>query len=197
MRGFVLFSASILASSVFSLPAAAESVPDLSPLTCAWDKLSAEERARLTDEFKVELNDGGFTLYFGAPNPAATNDAARECQLNLAPPQLEHLGLALARRGAEEKAKSGITEKGENPETIRTALGKMNEDKREIIGNKIGCPGPHPRVTAWDQSVASAVRRANLRFKNDRARAWVSLGLYAIMGQEGAIRRMSGQADAC
>jgi len=197
MRGFALFSASILASIALSAPAVAESVPDLSPLACAWGKLPDAEQSRLRDEFKVELGDGGFTLHFGAPNPNTAVDAARECQLNLAPPQVEQLALALARRAAEEKARKGIAEKGDKADSIQTALGKMHEGKREMIGNKYGCPGSHTSVSEWDESVKGAVRRANLRFKDGRAYAWVSLGLYAVMAEEGAIRRMSGNADAC
>jgi hypothetical protein len=197
MRGFAALSSSILASIALSGPAVAESAPDLAPLSCAWGKLPESERTRLSEAFKVELGDGGFTLHFGAPNPAAAADAARECQLTLAPPQVEQLGLALSRRAAEEKARKGITEKGEKPDSIQTALGKMHEGKREMIGNKYGCPGSHASVSEWDDSVKNAVRRANLRFKDGRAYAWVSLGLYAVMAEEGALRRMSGKADAC
>lgn len=197
MRGFALFSASILLSIALSAPAVAEGAPDLSPLACAWGKLPDSEQTRLRDEFKVDLGDGGFTLNFGTANPTATADAARECQLNLAPPQVEQLALALSRRAAEEKARKGIADKGEKPDSIQTALEKMHEGKREMIGNKYGCPGSHPSVKEWDESVKGAVRRANLRFKDGRAYAWVSLGLYAVMAEEGAIRRMSGKADAC
>jgi hypothetical protein len=197
MRGFALFSASILASIALSAPAVAEDAPDLSPLACAWGKLPDAEQTRLRGEFKVELGDGGFTLHFGTATPAGTAEAARECQLTLAPPQLEHLGLALSRKAAEENARKGITDKGEKADSIQAALDKMQEGKREMIGNKYGCPGSHSSVGEWDASVKSAVRRANLRFKDGRAYAWVSLGLYAVMAEEGAIRRMSGKADAC
>jgi hypothetical protein len=196
MRAFAMTSSSILLSIALSHSAIAEGVPDLAPLNCAWGKLSAEEQTRLRDEFKVELV-GGFTLFFGTPTAGTTAEAARECQLNLTPPQLEQLGHGLARRAAEEKAKKGIIEKSENPESIQTALGKMHEGKREIIGNKFACPGPQKSVDEWDESVKNAVRRANLRFKDGRAYAWVSLGLYAVMAQEGALRRMNGKADAC
>jgi hypothetical protein len=197
MRGFALFSTLILASIALPVSAVAEDAPDLSPLACAWGKLPNPEQTRLLDEFKVQLGDGGFTLHFGAPNPNTAADAARECQLTLAPPQVEQLAIALSRRAAEEKARKGISDKGEKPQAIQTALEKMHEGKREMIGNKYGCPGSHASVSEWDESVKGAVRRANLRFKDGRAYAWVSLGLYAVMAQEGAIRRMSGKADAC
>lgn len=197
MRSFALFSASILVSIALSAPAIAEGAPDLSPLACAWGKLPDAEQTRLREEFKVELGDGGFTLHFGTATPSETMEAARACQLTLAAPQLEHLGLALSRHAAEEKARKGIADKGEKPDSINVALEKMHEGKREMIGNKYGCPGSHTSVSEWDESVKGAVRRANLRFKDGRAYAWVSLGLYTIMAQEGAIRRMSGKADAC
>jgi len=196
MRGILTFSASILASIALAGPAVAEGAPDLSPLTCAWGKLPPTEQARLIDEFKVDLGDG-FTLHFGTANPAATAEAASACQLNLAPPQLEHLGLGLARHAAEERAKRGITEKGEKPEAIALALKEMNSGKREVIGDKYGCPGPHRSVAEWDRSVGNAVNRARLRFRDQRALAWVSLGLYAAMAKEGAVRRMAGKAGAC
>lgn len=196
MRGITAISSSILLSIALAPIAVAEGVPDLGPLNCAWDKLPAEEQARLKEEFKIDLG-GGFTLHFGTANPSLVNEAARACQLALAPPQLENLGHGLARRAAEERAKKGITDKGEKPESIQTALAKMHEGKRVLIGDTFACPGPHPSVSEWDKSVSSAVNKANLRFKDQRAMAWVSLGLYAVMAEEGAVRRMNGQADAC
>lgn len=196
MRGTVTFSAAILVSIAVADPAVAEGVPDLTPLTCAWARLPPAEQTRLVDEFKVDLGDG-FTLHFATANPAAAAEAATACQLNLPASQVEHLGLALARLAAEEKAKKGIAEKGEKPEAIATVLTKMHQGKRELIGNRYGCPGPHHSVGEWDESLRGAVRRANLRFKDQRAYAWVSLGAYAAMAKEGAVRRMSGVADAC
>jgi hypothetical protein len=52
-------------------------------------------------------------------------------------------------------------------------------------------------ISEWDQSLKGAVRRANLRFKDGRAYSWVSLGAYAVMAEEGAVRRMNGNADGC
>ncbi|MBL9098370.1 MAG: hypothetical protein JNK07_15680 [Alphaproteobacteria bacterium] len=198
MRKFAAIPSAILFSIALSAPAVAEGAPDLAPLTCAWDKLPPDEQTRLRDEFKVDIKDGGFTLHFAAPTaPAAAGEAARACQLNLAPPQLEHLALGLARHAAAQKARKGVADKGEKPESVDVALEKMNEGKRETIGNKLACPGPHDSVDEWDNSVKGAVRRANLRFKDGRAYSWVSLGLYAVMAEEGAVRRMNGTADAC
>jgi hypothetical protein len=198
MRGIAAIPATILFSIALSAPAVAESAPDLAPLTCTWEKLSPEEQSRLRDEFKVEIKHGGFTLHFAAPTaPASAGEAACACELNLTPPQLEHLAFGLARHAAAQKARKGVADRGEKPESIDVALGKMNEGKRETIGNKFACPGPHNSVDEWDNSVKGAVRRANLRFKDGRAYSWVSLGLYAVMAEEGAIRRMNGKADAC
>lgn len=196
MRPTVTILATVLLTFAAATPASAE-VPDLSPLACAWDKLPVSEQTRLLDEFKVELRDGGFTLNFGKADAFNTAEAAKQCQIAVAGDQGDHLALALARRAAEEKAKKGIAERGEKPESIQIALGKMHEGKRETIGNVLGCPGAHDMTKEWDVSVANAVRRANLRFENGRAYSWVSLGLYSIMAQEGAMRRMSGKADAC
>jgi hypothetical protein len=196
MRGFAVTSSSILLSIALSQSAIAEGVPDLGPMNCAWDKLAPDEQGRLREEFKVEMVSG-FTLHFATPNPAATAAAASACQLSLSPQQMEHLGLALGRRAAEEKARKGISDLGEKPDSIQVVLDKMNAGKREVIGNAFGCPGAHSNVGEWDESVRGAVRRANLRFKNERAYPWVSLGLYSAMAKEGAVRRMNGQAGAC
>jgi hypothetical protein len=52
-------------------------------------------------------------------------------------------------------------------------------------------------VAEWDNSVRSAVRRANLRFRNAGAYSWVSLAMYAAMAEEGAVRRMTGRIGVC
>jgi hypothetical protein len=53
-------------------------------------------------------------------------------------------------------------------------------------------------VGEWDESMKATVRRSNLHFKNGRAYAWVSLGVYAIVAEEGAMRRFDGTTtDAC
>lgn len=196
MRGFKTLSISILLTCGFSASAWADA-PDLGPLVCAWEKLPAVEQARLRDEFKVELKDKNFTLLFAEPNAASAADAARACQLTVTPAQTEQLALGLSRHAAVEKAKKGIADKGEDPGSLQKALEKMHEGKREVIGDKLACPGPQSMVTEWDESVRGAVRRANLGFKDGRAYSWVSMGLYAIFAEEGAMRRMMGKADAC
>ena len=70
MRGFALFSASILASIALSAPAVAEGALDLSPLACAWGKLPDAEQTRLREEFKL----GGVPIrmvYRASDNPYA------------------------------------------------------------------------------------------------------------------------------
>lgn len=196
MRSFATSFVSILAT--IALPAIAHAEPpDTSGLTCAWGKLGETEQKRLIDEFEVELREGGFSIHFAKADAGSATQAAAACTLTLAPGQADHLALALSRHAAEQKAKKGIADKGEDPQALRTALGKMHEGKREVIGDALGCPGPHSMVTEWDESLKGAIRRANLRFKNGRAYAWVSLGLYAIVAQEGALRRMAGKASAC
>ncbi|MCE9524284.1 MAG: hypothetical protein K8S25_17835 [Alphaproteobacteria bacterium] len=183
---------------LFYSTASAQAAPDISPVSCTWGKLPVVEQTRLIDEFKVEVLDGSFTLHFAAANAATAAAAATACQLSASPAQAESLALALSRHAATEKAKKGIADKGESPAAIQTALEKMHEGKREVIGDALACPGPHPMVKEWDESVKGAVRRANLRFKDGRAYAWVSLGLYAFFAEEGAVRRMNGtNTDPC
>lgn len=196
MRSFATsFIAILVTIAVF--PIAHAEPPDMTGLQCAWEKLAESEQRRLTDAFKVDLREGGFTIHFASADTGAATQAAAACALNLAPGQADHLALALSRRAAEEEAKKGISDKGEDPKALRTALGKMHQGKREVMGDALGCPGPHSMVTEWDESLKGAIRRANLRFKDGRAYAWVSLGVYAIVAQEGALRRMVGKASAC
>jgi hypothetical protein len=193
MRGLT----ALILSLAFYSGLAAHAATDLSPIGCAWDKLSAAEQTRLRDEFKVELRKGSFDILFANPDAASAGDAARQCQLNVTPAQIEHLALGLARRAAEEKAKKGIVDHGESADSVKTALGKVHEGKREVIGDALACPGPHTMVGEWDESLKGAIRRANLRFQDGRAYSFVSLALYAILAQEGTMRRMAGTADAC
>lgn len=193
MRSFATLIVTLVLCSTTSVQAAT----DLSPIGCAWDKLPVAEQARLRDEFKVALKDASFDIIFANPDAALASDAAGQCQLNITPAQTEHLALGLARRAAEEKAKKGIADRGENPASIQTTLAKMHEGKREMIGDTLACPGPHAMVHEWDESLKGAARRANLRFKDGRAYSFVFLALYAIMAQEGSMRRMSGAAGAC
>lgn len=197
MRGFATISTSILLAIAAAAPSFAQGAPDVAALTCAWDKLPAAEQTRLRDEFQVKLLNGSFMIFFGAPNAAGAADSARDCQLTLAPPQVEQLAVALSRRAAVEKAKAGIAARGDDPALIQTALGKMHEGKREKIGDGLSCPGPHPMVKEWDESVKGAMRRANLRFNNAGTYSWISLGLYANMAEEGAMRRMNGGTASC
>ena len=171
--------------------------PDLAPSACAWEKLPAEEQSRLRAGFKVEVGDGGFTLAFADSNSGAAADAARLCNLNLTPEQTQHFGAALSRHAATLQAAKGVADRGESPSAIQASLAKMHEGKRERIGDTLSCPGPHSMVKEWDSSVMSAVKKANLRFKNGAAYSWVSLGVYAAMAEEGAMRRTAGQAEAC
>jgi hypothetical protein len=95
------------------------------------------------------------------------------------------------------KAGQGIADHGGSASAIEQALAKMHEGKREAIGNAMACPGPHAMVGEWDESVKSAVRKANLRFEDGRAYPFVALALYAVMAEEGAMRRVAGAVEPC
>lgn len=194
----MLNRSTILALGLFATGGVAlANVPNMAPAACAWEKLPPGEQTRLRENFKVDLKDDGFTITFAELDGNTAADAARQCDLNLNPAQTGHMAAALSRRAAVQQATKGIADHGENPAAVELALAKMNDGKRERIGDALSCPGPHPMVREWDSSVMSAVRRANLRFQNGGAYSWVSLALYATMAQEGALRRMAGQADAC
>lgn len=193
MRRIMAFSATLVLFSTIAASAAA----DTSPVGCAWDKLPATEQSRLRNEFKVDVRDGGFTILFANADAAAAAEAAQQCQFNASPAQIENLALGLARHAAVEKAKQGIVDKGEDPGALTKAMAKVHEGKREAIGNRLACPGPHDMVGEWDASIRNSIGKAKLGFKNGRAYSWVSLGLYAMMAEEGAARRMAGKAEAC
>ena len=193
MRGF----ATLFATLAFYSTAVAGTEAIASPVGCAWDKLPVAEQTRLRKEFKVDLRDGGFTILFANPDAATASEAARQCELNTTPAQNENLALGLARHAAVENAKQGIVDKGEDPAALEKALAKVHAGKRETIGNRLACPGPHESIGEWDASIRGAIGKARLDFKNTRAYSWVSLGLYAIMAEEGAMRRMAGTAGAC
>lgn len=193
MRGIATIAATVLIYST----AFASTAAIASPVSCAWGKLPPTEQTRLRKEFKVDLRDGGFTILFANPDAAAATEAARQCELNATPPQIENLALGLARRAGIENARQGIVDKGEDPASLEKALAKVHAGKREMIGNRLSCPGPHESVGEWDASLRSSIGKARLGFQNARAYSWVSLGLYAIMAEEGAVRRMAGTAGPC
>jgi hypothetical protein len=197
MGAFMRGLASISATLALCFTAATSVAADTSPIGCAWDKLPEAERQRLIDEFKVDLKDNGFTILFANHDTAKATEAANQCALSTTPAQNENLALGLSRHAALEKSIKGISSKGEDPAAIGIALDKMIEGKRERIGDKLSCPGPHERVTEWDGSIKNAIKRANVRFTDQRAYSWLSLGLYASMAEEGALRRMAGRAGAC
>ena len=193
MRGI----SALILSLCFYSTLGAQAAPDLSPIGCAWNKLPAAEQARLRDTFKVDLKEKGFTILFAEPDAASAAEAARQCQLDVTPVQAQHLALGLARRAGEEKARKGIADLGESTDSVQKALDKMHEGKREVIGDKLSCPGPHEMVGDWDRSLKTAVVRAHLGFQDGRAYSFVSLALYAIMAEEGTMRRMAGAPNSC
>jgi len=195
-RNSTISAVAILAASL-ATSGAALAAPDLSPLACVWDKLPATEQQRLRAGFKVDLGRGSFALSFAAGDPAPAVDAMQQCQLALDTPKSQALAEGLARHAAALQAKLGISDRGEKPESVELALDKMHEDKRELIGDRLSCPGPHTMVREWDSSVSSGIGRANLQFRNRGALSWVSLGMYAVMAEEGAARRINGQAEPC
>lgn len=197
MYGYAPILTTILLAIAATSPAIAQSAVDPAAVTCAWEKLAAAEQTRLRDEFQVKLLDGGFVMHFGAPSAASAAEAAQACQVALTPPQIEQLGVVLSRRAAVEKSKAGIAARGDDPALIQGALAKMHEGKREKIGDKLSCPGPHSMVKEWDESVAGAMRRARLRFNNAGTYPWISLGVYANMAEEGAMRRLKGGTATC
>ena len=197
MHGNSTFSAIAILAASLATTGTASAAPDLSPIACVWDKLPAAEQQRLRAGFKVDLGKGSFTLSFAAADPAPALDATQHCQLTPNAPQALALAEGLARHAAALQAKLGISDRGEKPESVELALDKMHEGKRELIGNLLSCPGPHSMVKEWDSSVGSGIGRAKLRFQNRGALSWLSLAMYAVMAEEGAARRMNGQAEAC
>ncbi len=191
------FSAVAMLAASLATAETAKAAPDLSPIACVWDKLPAAEQQRLRAGFKVDLRRGSFTLSFASADPAPALDATQHCQLTLSAPQTLALAEGLARHAAALQAKLGISDRGEKPESVELALDKMHEGKRELIGDRLSCPGPHSMVKEWDTSVGNGIGRANLRFQNRGALSWLSLAMYAVMGEEGTARRMNGQADTC
>ncbi len=196
MRGISTLAATAAAFAALTT-ATASAAPDLSPLACVWENLPPAEQERLAEGFRVDLSDGNFKLIFATPNLASAAEPMKQCQLALNAQQAEALGHGLARHAAVGKAKQGIADRGEEPESVALALAKMNEGKREAIGDTLSCPGPHAMVGDWDSSVMKAVRKARLGFQNGSAYSWVSLAMYATMAEEGAVRRMNGKAGAC
>jgi hypothetical protein len=195
MRRIPTLSTAIVVSMTTLAPA--QAAPDLSPLACVWQKIPPAEQQRLEEGFKVDLSGGGFKLIFATSNQDPAAQAAPECQLTLKPAQIAALADGLSRHAAVKRARLGISDRGEKPESADLALAHMNEGKRETIGLTLSCPGPHAMVAEWDNSVKRAVRKANLQLQNQGAYSWVSLAMYAIMAEEGAARRMTADGAGC
>jgi hypothetical protein len=178
---------------LLSMTAVAQAAPppDLAPVTCAWTALPPELQKRLRDSVTIDNRTPPYTLYtHDLPTDHEVARAAQACNLNYATHRLIHLAGALGYRAREEVARSGLAARGViRANVVDRAVGLMDEDRRIEIGDTLSCGAMNYE---WDRSVISAIRRAGTKAVDGASVAYVGMAMYAIMAQEGFMRRVAG-----
>lgn len=191
MRGLLLFL-------LLLTTATAHAAPDLTPVRCAWSALAPERQQSLRNSVTIDNSQPDFIYNkHNLPLPRETESAAASCKLNYTPVQLDELSLALGYKAREEVARMGLAARGViKPHIVDRAVGNMDDDRRAEIGDVLACPNTM-MDSAWDRSLISAIRRAGTRAVDGPSVAYVGMAMYAIMAQEGYMRRILGTGRPC
>jgi hypothetical protein len=185
---FVLLLASAGAAS-------AGSAPDLTPVKCAWGSFTPQQQERLRNAFAIDNKANQYR--HERPTAAETAAAARTCKLTYTSTQLGDLSSALGWKAREEVSRMGVTARGlVKAELIDRAVNNLDDDRRTEIGDILACPGGYTMKSEWDRSVIRAIRRTGTKTMDGVSVSLIGLGVYAIIAQEGHMRRILGAAPA-
>jgi hypothetical protein len=178
--------------------AQAQSPPDLAPVRCAWAALSPERQTELRNSFTIDNRASDFIYYrHDKPRSAETLAAAQACNLSYTPTQLEALAGALGFKAREEVARLGIAARGAvKANIVDRAMASMHDWRRVEIGDRLACPSPM-KERSWDRSLIIAMRRTGTKTVDGPSVHLVGLAMYAIMAQEGFMRRIAGANPSC
>lgn len=192
MVGRILFLLLLATAGV----AHAEPPPDLTPVKCTWGAFTPEQQKRLRDAFIID--NSANTYQHKRPSDEETFAAAQICKLAYSMPQITELAGALGWKAREEVSRMGITARGlVKPALIDRAVGNLDDDRRLEIGDRLACPNGYTMERSWDGSVISAIRRTGTKTMDGPSVAYIGLGVYAILAQEGHMRRINGANPSC
>lgn len=188
----------LLVLLLFLATAAAQAAPDLTPVQCAWSALSPERQKSLRNSVTIDNSQSDFIYNkHDLPLQRETEAAATSCKLNYAPTQLGELSRALGYKAREEVARMGLAARGViKAHIVDRAVGNLGDDRRVQIGDVLACPNTM-MDSAWDRSLISAIRRAGTKAVDGPSVAYVGMAMYAIMAQEGHMRRILGTNRPC
>lgn len=178
--------------------AQAQVAPDLTPVVCAWNSFTPERQAQLRNAFVADSSGQDRVLSHNNPGAQETQAAARACGLNYSPTQIADLSGALGYKATDEMARMGIANRGLlKPEIVDRAVAKLSDERRATIGDRLACPGTATLQIQWDDSLISAMRRTGIRIVDGRTVALIAIAMYAVVAEEGFMRRIAGTAPAC
>jgi hypothetical protein len=176
----------------------AQGAPDLTPVKCAWGTFTAQQQQALRNSVVID-NSKADAIYYKHDRPTQheTARAATSCKLEYTPAQLDNLSQALGYKAREDVARLGLAARGViRAHIVDRAVGNMEDDRRAEIGNAFACPNAR-MDGAWDRSLISAIRRTGTKAVDGPSVAYVGMAMYAIMAQEGFVRRILGTNPPC
>jgi hypothetical protein len=170
--------------------------PDLAPVKCAWGSFTPQQQERLRNAFTIDNKANQYR--HNRPTEAETAAAAQACKLTYTPAQLHELSGALGYKAREDVSRMGITARGiVKAELIDRAVENLDDERRAEIGDRLACPGKYTMESQWDRSVISAIRRTGTKTMDGVSVSLIGLGVYAIVAQEGHMRRILGTNPPC
>lgn len=176
--------------------AQAQVPPDLTPVKCAWASFTPQQQERLRNAFVIDNKANQYR--HNRPTDQETAAAAQVCKLPYTPAQLGELSGALGYKAREEVSRMGVTARGlVKAQLIDRAVENLDDERRAEIGDRLACPGKYTMEAQWDRSVISAIRRTGTKTMDGVSVSLIGLGVYAIVAQEGHMRRILGTNPPC
>jgi hypothetical protein len=174
----------------------AQPAPDLTPVRCAWSSFTPQQQERLRNAFAIDNKANQYR--HERPTDVETAAAAKTCKLTYTATQLGQLSSALGWKAREEVSRMGVTARGlVKAGLIDRAVNNLDDDRRAEIGDLLACPGGYTMESEWDRSVIRAIRRTGTKTMDGVSVTLIGLGVYAIVAQEGHMRRILGANPTC
>lgn len=188
----------LLASLGTASQAQAQAAPDLAPVKCAWGAFTPQQQQALRNSVTIDNSKADAIHYkHDLPTQIEAAKAATSCRLEYSVVQLGNLSQALGYKAREEVARMGLAARGViRAQIVDRAVDIMDEERRAEIGNVLACPNARMEG-AWDRSLISAIRRTGTKAVDGPSVAYVGMAMYAIMAQEGFVRRILGTNPPC
>lgn len=183
------------ATTAMATPPAPES---LRPTTdCAWSGLTpAQQDVMIYGGETRGANSANIRVGL-AQLPANLDIVALASACGAPTDKLDEFATALSWRSKEEGAQRALSRLGRNPNAIEAALPHLFAKHRRDMGDALSCPQTVQIKPDWDRAVRHAVSRLRDTSLIAQSFSLTALGLYARTAQEGAERRLRGEAQDC